>query len=86
MMLHSKILTHMECSNELSAHLAGQHTDVALLSHSKFPLGCSYLFEVPQECKLECDIIHTHNTISRLSNGFLIQSENYQYMTESRIL
>ena len=44
--------THIECNNELSAHLAVQNLYVALLSvafsadyllkHSKFPLECSY--------------------------------------------
>ena len=73
----------MECINELSAHLAVQHTDVALPSVlttcyyiPNFHWNAHILFEAPQECNLECDVIYTHNTISHLSNWFLIQSEN----------
>ena len=69
----------MECSNELSAHLAMQHVDVAplisadnLLQYSKFPLQCSYFITSSTGLLI---LAYNHNTILHLGNGLLIQSE-----------
>ena len=67
----------MECSDKFSAHFT------TCQDIPNFYWNAHILFEVPQECKLECVdkyfSIHTHNTISHLSNGLPIQSDNYRY-------
>ena len=70
----------MECSNELSAHLAVQHLCVALLSVlttcqdiPNFHWNARILLEVPVECKSINILVYTHNTVLHLSNGLLMQ-------------